>query len=680
MGVLDLKSESPVAVTVIVKRTRNSFSLTPRAEWLTLALLCVVLLGQLFLIVGQLSQTADEATHLYAGYRYLKCGDLTVSPEHPPLAKIVAAAPLLPMNLTVDCSPFEGGEIQQVLTAQAWLYNQNWRPALARARIAVSVFALALCLIVWMAARRMFDLATAIAATVLLIFEPNVLAYGALVMTDIAVTCMLLFAVFAFYLWVRNRTTPFLLLTGLATGLALLAKHSAVGLVPILCVLAVADALIPHAGARLTLQAVLRNLLAVGLICTVAVGIVWVGYGMRFAASPAGVQLQQPPADATSKTPPVLLAIKNYHLLPEAYLQGFVTALSISGHSGPAFLDARIYPQPPWFSVPFYLLIRNTPPMLALFLMAVFGTFIAFGKHPREVLFLLIPAGIFLAVCMRSNMIGGIRYLLPAFPFLLIAVAAGCVELARRVRWVRYAVPCLIVLHGLSSLHAYPNYLSYANEFWGGPANAYKYLPWLDTGQAYPEAKAYLERHPAENCWFITGWQWDPKFYGIPCQTFGLFLPNQIPPRVQGTVIVSSTLLTDVRLPEEELAAPFKNIAPNDKIGGSALLVYEGDFDTRLAAAKSERDLMVRASSAGQPAEALLHGKLAVELAPNSALAHSYLCALLAQTGQLDAALNEGYAAQKLMRQDPLREEPGRKQSLKELETWIASTQAATKK
>src|ERR1019366_2649995 len=127
---------------------------------------------------------------------------------------------------------------------------------------------------------------------------------------------------------------------------------------------------------------------------------------------------------------------------------------------------------------------------------------IAFGKRPREVLFLLIPAGIFLAVCMRSSMIGGIRYLLPAFPFLLIAVAAGCVELARRVRWAHYAVPCLVVLHGISSLHAYPNYLPYPNDFWGGPANAYKSLPGLDTGQAYPEAKDYLERHPAENCWF----------------------------------------------------------------------------------------------------------------------------------------------------------------------------------
>jgi len=39
---------------------------------------------------------------------------------------------------------------------------------------------------------------------------------GSLVMTDVPVTCMLLFAVLGFYLWVRHRSAPFLLLTALA--------------------------------------------------------------------------------------------------------------------------------------------------------------------------------------------------------------------------------------------------------------------------------------------------------------------------------------------------------------------------------------------------------------------------------------------------------------------------------
>ncbi len=653
----------------ILDSVGDYFEPRPSAEWMILSLLCLLLCGELFFSIRHLSQTADEATHLYSGYRYLKCSDLTVSPEHPPLAKIVAAAPLLSLDLAVNCSPFKGDDRDQAVASLNWLYSQNWRSALAQARIAVSVFAAGLCLLVWASARRMFDFATAVTATTLLVFEPNVLAYGALVMTDVAVTCMLLFAVFGFYLWAKNRTAPFLLLTGLATGLTLLAKHSGLVVVPILCVLAVLDALIHYSGPRLTLHTAIRNLRAVGLICVLAVGVEWVAYGMRFTASAGAVQFQRESHDAASNGARVVLAVKNYHLLPEAYLEGIARAFSIASQPGPVFVGGKVYLQAPWFSTPLTLLIRSTTASIVMFFASVFGLAIAFGRRRREIIFLLVPAGVFLAVCLHSMTVG-VRYLLPVFPFLLIAVAAGCVQMARRVRWVRYALPCLILLHAVSSLHSYPNYLSYANEFWGGPTQAYKYLPWLDIGQAYPEAKVYLERNPAENCWFFTVWQWDPRLYDIPCQTFGSYFPHQIPPRVRGTVIVSSTLLRDVRL-EGKIAAPFKNTVPKGEIGGSALLVYEGDFDTRLAAAMSELNLANRGLLTGQPSEALLHGNRAVELAPDSAEGHGSFCLLLAGIGQLDSARSECYKAQSLLLNDPLRQEPLRKKLLDTIESEL---------
>ena len=323
-----------------------------------------------------------------------------------------------------------------------------------------------------------------------------------------------------------------------------------------------------------------------------------------------------------------MLELEDRHLLPQAYLEGFARTLAISNQGSVAFVAGKTYLQAPWFSTPLNFLIRNTAAMLAMILLAAFGIAITFRQHRRKRLFLLVPAAIYLAVCLHASINVSVRYLLPMFPFLLIAVADGCVELARRVRWVSYALPCLLVLHAASSLHAYPNYLSYANDLWGGPARAYKYEPWLDWGQAYPQAKDYLDRHPTENCWFITGWQWDPGFYNVPCRTFGNYLPHEIPPHVHGTIIVSSTLLTDVRLAEGELAAAFKNATPKDHIGGSALLVYEGDFDTSLDAATGERNLAMHASSDGQLSAALEHAKRAVELAPASALAHGNLCCL----------------------------------------------------
>jgi hypothetical protein len=656
----------------ILDRIRSGLQVPRYIEGLILALLCAVFCAELWFSVGQLSQTADEATHLYSGYRYLVCSDLTVSPEHPPLAKVVAALPVLAMNFATDCAPFKGGDSDQAIASLNWLYSQNWTAALHRARMAVSVFALGLCLLVWIFARRMFDLPTAVLATLLLIFEPNVLAFGPLVMTDVPVTCMMLFAVYAFYRWASERTAPFLLLTGLATGLTLLAKHSGVLILPILFVLAVVDAMINPRSQTTIAWAVFSNLRAVALLCVIAVAIVWAGYGMHFAAHPGSVQFPEPPAYPTSLSARVLLTLKHYHAFPEAYLEGFAAAVAISKDAGPEFVAGKIHLSTPWYSVPFYMLIRSTSAAIVLFALALGGAAVVIRKRRREFLFLSVPMAIFLAVCVRSSMTGGVRYLLPIFPFLLIATAAGCIELMRRANWVGYIVTGLVILHAASSLHACPNYLSYANEFWGGPQNSYKYLGWLDLGQAYPEAKTYLEKHSNQDCWFFTDWQWDPKLYGIPCQTIGSYLQTELPPRIRGTVVVSATLLNGTGLVQQGLAAPFQNLTPSNELGGSALLVYEGAFDTKSAASMSEVTLSRQALMAGQTVTAMMHANRAIEFAPENAYARAYMCLLLTDMGQTEAAIRECSRAKSILLQDPLRDEPQRKNVLETVEVRLS--------
>ena len=49
--------------------------------------------AQSVLAVRGMSATSDEATHLAAGYSYLRTGDLRLNPQHPPLIKMLAATP-----------------------------------------------------------------------------------------------------------------------------------------------------------------------------------------------------------------------------------------------------------------------------------------------------------------------------------------------------------------------------------------------------------------------------------------------------------------------------------------------------------------------------------------------------------------------------------------------------------
>ena len=76
----------------------------PWLEWLIPLAFCLILLAEMLSSVQQMSQHADEATHLYAGYRVLKCGDYTFGREHPPLAKMLAATALMWSDIPIDCS------------------------------------------------------------------------------------------------------------------------------------------------------------------------------------------------------------------------------------------------------------------------------------------------------------------------------------------------------------------------------------------------------------------------------------------------------------------------------------------------------------------------------------------------------------------------------------------------
>src|SRR3989338_8716255 len=57
-----------------------------------------------FLSMQNFSPVSDEITHLPSGYSYLKTGEIKLNPQHPPLIKILAAVPLLFLDLKFDAT------------------------------------------------------------------------------------------------------------------------------------------------------------------------------------------------------------------------------------------------------------------------------------------------------------------------------------------------------------------------------------------------------------------------------------------------------------------------------------------------------------------------------------------------------------------------------------------------
>src|ERR1043166_385545 len=76
-----------------------------RKVWIWIAIGVIgVFCIQALLAAPRLSATTDEPVPLAAGYSYWQTLDFRLNPEHPPLAKLVAALPLLVLKPNLDTS------------------------------------------------------------------------------------------------------------------------------------------------------------------------------------------------------------------------------------------------------------------------------------------------------------------------------------------------------------------------------------------------------------------------------------------------------------------------------------------------------------------------------------------------------------------------------------------------
>jgi len=626
-------------------------------EWAILAALAVAMLAQLWTSVVQLSITSDEVDHLHAAYRYWQCNDFGWNPEHPPLVKLVAGLPLQFMNVKDPfphaCGAQNSKEVD-FLAGHQWVFA-NPESMLTAARFAVSLFSIVLLLTTWSFTRKMFGTPTAIIAGVLLAFEPNILAHGALVTTDIAASAGILLSLYTLYCYITEPNTTRVLALGAAIGFALCAKHSTVLLAVMLPAVLLSDALFPkrpELGRRL-----LRYAGAIIAAGTIGFGILWACYGFRYAARPYGAAVWTPPwiVYAHSKLSTAFIPqLERWHAAPEAYLVGLQDVLVCSETGRPMFLLGKLYRSGRWFYFPVSASIKFTLPLLLMMLVSAFA--VRFWKaRRRQLLYLALPATIYLLFSMSSKLNMGIRHLLPVLPLLIIFASAGVWDMMRSRRWAIVALCVLLAFHIVSSLRAYPNYLSYANEAWGGPSETYKYLANsdVDWGQAQKMAAAYIAKTHPTNCFFLRTYNNKNSDYGIPCQGISEIQWDQLQTPYTGTMIVSSSMVNGigVRGASVQTRRAFSGLKPVAKLGGSALLVYEGTFDVSpLVAAQ----VLVQARHIEGNEQAVIEmAQKASALDPSSGDAHAVICGAFHVLGQQAQAQQECDTALALVRKDP---------------------------
>jgi hypothetical protein len=277
----------------------------------------------------------DEVAYLPAGYTHWTLRDFRLSPEQPPLVKLLAAAPLLAQDVTLHQD--DGWALRR-----QWDFGHNflyaWNDAdrlLFRARLAVLALGAALAAAVYWWTRLHWGGASAALALIVCVLSPETLAHGQLVTMDLGVALFMFLCVAAFERVTQTPTPARVAAGGLALGAALATKSSAFALGPILVALAVRRAVAaeplprspatrdaPPVSTRLGRAALLAACLAV--MVAVALAVIWTAYLFqpRVSAEPS----VEAALDWEANWPSNALAsgaaslARDSGLLPEAYV------------------------------------------------------------------------------------------------------------------------------------------------------------------------------------------------------------------------------------------------------------------------------------------------------------------------------------------------------------------------
>jgi dolichyl-phosphate-mannose--protein O-mannosyl transferase len=189
------------------------------------ALLAIMFFMAFFSMKG-ISLTMDELAHIPAGFSYLYAKDYRLNPEHPPLAKDLAALPLLVMGLNFpkDHPSWNSGTNNQWWFGNQFLFHSGNDPdkIMFFARIPMILLLVFLGWFVFCWARKLGGNRVGLLALTLFAFSPTFLAHGRLVTTDVAAA---LGATVATYFWIKflkNPKASNIILAGITLGIALL--------------------------------------------------------------------------------------------------------------------------------------------------------------------------------------------------------------------------------------------------------------------------------------------------------------------------------------------------------------------------------------------------------------------------------------------------------------------------
>lgn len=496
------------------------------------------------------SAVADEPGHLFRGYAYLKTGATHFLWGHPLFASSLNASLLLTepaLQLPTETAAWADGEWEIASDHFLW-QAANPQRLIFLGRLATLWLTLLLAVLAFRWAKQAGGAKAGLLALVVCLFDPNTMAHGRFITSDIALSFFCLLTLYAFWRWTLNpKQDRFLLLAGMAVGMAGATKFNAAALLPVLGLLTLV--LMRSWG----WQRPLRALVVIGMMAAVTI---WGIYHFQISPIPAA-----------------------------GYWQDLRWQLDYFQQPHGAYLLGRYAATGWWYYFPVVFLLKTPTPLLLLLTLATARSFFSRFSAPHFSLStchlpLLFPLVYFL-ISLITPLNIGYRHLIPILPFLAIWLGVTLAQTG----WPAWGLAVLLLVVNLS---AWPNYVAYFNTLAGPTAVRWQLLSDsnVDWGQDLPALAEWQKANPQQPLHLSYFGTAHPSAYGlqfIPLPTWSPG-PEQGDPARQafnpldpapGWYAISVTNLHGLVLGEQQgMFAWFRDKEPMARLGGS-IFVYD---------------------------------------------------------------------------------------------------------
>jgi hypothetical protein len=350
-----------------------------------------------------------------------------------------------------------------------------------------------------------FGRRTAVLVLTLFCFYPDFLAHGHLVTTDVAAALGFLIAVYYFDHWVNDKTKKNLLIAGIAFGIAQLLKFSAVLLLPIYIFYISFRAEKEKAGSSYW-SAFWRLFKSTFYICLIGLGTIYLVYLPLVWNTPSSIEhsLIEKNLTIDARTLPFRTFLHAFEGNPFLralghYILGIFLVFGRVGGGNSTYILGHFSDKGISWFFPAAWLIKTPLSIIILFFSSIVLFFYkkAYKTSAWLSVVFLTPIAIYWAVTLKGSLNIGIRHLMPTVPFVLLFIGMLMRPyLITKFSYKQAVIGALCVWLVVSSLIAFPKYMSYFNEYSIGK-NKYDLMvdSSLDWGQDLKRLATYVKEN-----------------------------------------------------------------------------------------------------------------------------------------------------------------------------------------